>query len=137
MNRLKELRLANKISQEKVSEDTGISRAMLYYLETGKRPMRLQHAQVLAPYFGVSIDYMMGSDAIYFAGSFEGALDNLLNDTFDMVVNATKQGSLDERTRLIYAIAQNVLSDKLTISDLKSILAFIVTLIKDHEEVHR
>jgi transcriptional regulator with XRE-family HTH domain len=129
MNKLKELRLRNQITQEKVSEDTGISRATLYYLETGKRPMRKQHADILAPYFGVSVDYMMGTDAIYYAGSFEDALNNLLLDMVDDITAASVQNNLSTRTRLIYVIIERLLESDLSDSDLEAVLLYVDTLI--------
>jgi transcriptional regulator with XRE-family HTH domain len=129
MNKLKDLRLANKLTQEQVSSDTGLSRAMIYYLETGKRPMRLQHAKVLAPYFGVSVDYIMGTDAIYFAGSLEDALNNLLADMFDEITAASVEHKLSKRTRLLYVVIERLLESGLSDSDLEAVLLYVDGLV--------
>jgi transcriptional regulator with XRE-family HTH domain len=132
MNKLRELRIAKGITQERLSEETGVSRAMLYYLETNKRPMRIQHAEVLAPYFGVSVDYIMGSDAIYFAGTFKDALRNLIDGMFDDMVTASVNNNLDEYSRLLYALVQKVLDLGTGIIDLIAINAYVDELIKKH-----
>lgn len=58
--RLKELRKKSKVSQIKLQMDTGIEQALISKYETGKRVPPTETLIVLAEYFNVSIDYLVG-----------------------------------------------------------------------------
>lgn len=59
-NRIRELRVENKISQKQLARDTGISQASLsQYEKTGRNP-KIEAWQKLANYFGVSVGYLQG-----------------------------------------------------------------------------
>jgi transcriptional regulator with XRE-family HTH domain len=53
-NRIRELRLARKLSQEELGEMVGVSGVQIGYLELGKRELRLPMMRLLARAFGVS-----------------------------------------------------------------------------------
>lgn len=133
MNKVKELRIAMGITQDKLAEVSGLSRSMLYYLETGKRPMRVQHAEVLAPIFGVTVDYIMGTDAIYFAGAFKDALRNLLDEMFDEIVEASFNNSIDEYTKLLYSIIRKIFDSGMGSDELKIINDLINNIIDNRK----
>ena len=59
-SRLKELREENNLTQEKLSEATGISQAGIAKWETGNRTPSMECLIILAKYFCVSIDYLVG-----------------------------------------------------------------------------
>ena len=58
--KLKELRKKCKISQIKLQVDTGIEQALISKYETGKRVPPTETLILLAEYFNVSIDYLVG-----------------------------------------------------------------------------
>jgi transcriptional regulator with XRE-family HTH domain len=58
-----ELRLAKKLSQRKVSQELGISQALLSHYENGVRQPKLTFVRKIAGYYGVSSDDLLGSDA--------------------------------------------------------------------------
>ena len=59
-DRLKELRIENKLSQTLLSKETGISQAGIAKWETGDRTPNMDCLIILAKYFKVSIDYLVG-----------------------------------------------------------------------------
>jgi Predicted transcriptional regulators len=58
--RLKELRNKHKISQAALAELLKISQRQISYYENGKDTPPLPSLIILADYFGVSIDYLVG-----------------------------------------------------------------------------
>lgn len=63
MNRLKQLRNARKLSLRALAERTGIEFSSLAYYERGERNFSTKSQQVLADFFGVSVDYLLGKSA--------------------------------------------------------------------------
>lgn len=59
-DRLKELRLEKTLSQEKLSKETGISQTAIARWENGERNPSMECLIILAKYFCVSIDYLVG-----------------------------------------------------------------------------
>ncbi len=59
-NHLKELRIAKNKTQLQVQMDTGIEQALLSKYENGVRVPPTETLMVLADYYGVSMDYVMG-----------------------------------------------------------------------------
>ena len=62
--RLGELRCENKISQEKVAELLGVTRPQYTLYETGRREIPIKYLIILANFYGVSIDYIVGETNI-------------------------------------------------------------------------
>lgn len=60
MNRLKELRKAKKLTQEELAREIGISKITVLRWENGERQIKLDKAQKLADFFGVSIAHLLG-----------------------------------------------------------------------------
>ena len=58
--RLKELRIEKKLSQIDLAKATGISQAGIAKWETGDRTPSLDCLIILAKYFGVTLDYLVG-----------------------------------------------------------------------------
>lgn len=58
MNRLKELRKAQGISQAELARRTGVSNQAISFYETGKRQPKIETWKKLADYFNVSIPYV-------------------------------------------------------------------------------
>lgn len=75
MNRIKELRESRGISQIELADTLGIkSRTYLSMIETGYRPISYRLAKKLSEFFGVSIEDILGSDAI--KERYRNSLDN-------------------------------------------------------------
>ena len=58
--RLKKLRIENKIIQKDVAEVLGITRQAVSYYENGEREPGIKELIILADLFDVSIDYLVG-----------------------------------------------------------------------------
>ena len=58
--RLKELRQEKGLSQRQLAKETGISKSAIGFWETGERVPNAQAVVVLAKYFGVTSDYLLG-----------------------------------------------------------------------------
>jgi len=50
----------NKITTYKVSKDTGIAQSTLSSWKSKRNTISLDTAEILAKYFGVSVDFLMG-----------------------------------------------------------------------------
>lgn len=62
MNRLKELRKEKRLTQEELAHEIGISKITVLRWENGERQIKLDKAQKLADFFGVSIAHLLGYD---------------------------------------------------------------------------
>lgn len=60
MNRIKELRLRCKETQEQLAKEIGVGRSVVGMWETGKSNPDLEGLRKLAVYFNVSADYILG-----------------------------------------------------------------------------
>ncbi len=60
MNRLKELRLSRGLTIRALEEKVGISHTQITHIENGKRNLTTKNANIVADYFGVSVDYLLG-----------------------------------------------------------------------------
>lgn len=62
IERLKSLRIEQGVSQAKLAKETGLSQSAIAYWETGKRIPNAQAIVILARYFDVSTDYLLGEE---------------------------------------------------------------------------
>ncbi len=60
IERLKELRQEKGLSQAQLAKATGISTGAIGFWETGERVPNAQSVIVLAKFFGVTTDYLLG-----------------------------------------------------------------------------
>ncbi|WP_304678490.1 helix-turn-helix transcriptional regulator [uncultured Lactobacillus sp.] len=60
MNRIKELRLKNNISQVDLAKLFGVTRQAISLYEQGKRQLKDEDIIILAKYFDVSVPYLKG-----------------------------------------------------------------------------
>ena len=60
IERLKELRKEKGLSQAQLAAETGLTQSSIAYWETGKRNPTAQAVIILARYFGVTTDYLLG-----------------------------------------------------------------------------
>ena len=62
MNRLKQLRKSQKMTQTELADLIGVTKRTYIYWEQGERQIKPEKAKVLADCFGVSIPYLLGYD---------------------------------------------------------------------------
>lgn len=58
--RLKQLRLENNLTQEKLGDLLGVKKYSIYTYEKNRSEPDIDGLIILADYFGVSIDYLVG-----------------------------------------------------------------------------
>ncbi len=58
--RLKEVRTEKNISQSQLAKDTGLSQSAISFWESGDRLPSIQAVIILAKYYNVSADYLLG-----------------------------------------------------------------------------
>lgn len=62
-NRIKELRKQSRLSQQALADQIGVFRNTISNWETGYSQISLENAKKVAEYFGVTIDYLLGSES--------------------------------------------------------------------------
>ena len=62
-NRIRELRKESRLSQQALADQIGVFRNTISNWETGYSQISLENAQNVAEYFGVTIDYLLGSES--------------------------------------------------------------------------
>lgn len=62
MNRLKELRTSQGMTQLELAEAVSISKRTIQRLENNESQIKPDKAQILADYFGVEVSYLLGCD---------------------------------------------------------------------------
>ena len=61
-NRIKKLRKQAKLSQQTLADQIGVFRNTISNWETGYSQISLENAKKVAEYFGVTIEYLLGSE---------------------------------------------------------------------------
>lgn len=61
-SRIKKARIDTGFTQKEVADETGISQPIIAYLETGRREPSLENLGILADFYNVSIDWLLGID---------------------------------------------------------------------------
>ena len=77
MNRLKELRIEKGLLQSDIARIIKKSDRIVGFYESGDRDMNTETLAILADYFNVSIDYLLGKSDIRNAGK---QIDDVLNE---------------------------------------------------------
>ena len=62
-NRIKELRKQSRLSQQALADQIGVFRTTISNWETGYSQISLENAKKVAEYFGVTIEYLLGSES--------------------------------------------------------------------------
>ncbi|CIV16789.1 transcriptional regulator [Streptococcus pneumoniae] len=62
-NRIRELRKKARLSQQALADRIGVFRNTISNWETGYSQISLENAKNVAEYFGVTIDYLLGSES--------------------------------------------------------------------------
>lgn len=96
MNRLKELRKEKRLTQEELAREIGISKITVLRWENGERQIKLDKAQKLADFFGVSIAHLLGYDDNDFEKQIRiDTLNNVLNKLYQTHVLLSEKASKD------------------------------------------
>lgn len=62
-NRIRDLRKKARLSQQALADQIGVFRNTISNWETGYSQISLENAKNVAEYFGVTIDYLLGSES--------------------------------------------------------------------------
>jgi len=62
-NRIRDLRKKARLSQQALADEIGVFRNTISNWETGYSQISLENAKNVAEYFGVTIDYLLGSES--------------------------------------------------------------------------
>lgn len=126
MNRLKDLRIANRLSITDLYNATNISRSTLNSIENGKRRMNINHAQILSQYFGVSLEYILGTDKDSVVNTFKEQLEEVFTYYYDEIITESINGSLDEKTKYIFDLLDRFLhDDNILVEDLSAVKSML------------
>lgn len=103
MNRLKELRKRDKITQVAFAKDNGIPLRTLQSWENGESQIKPEKAQQLADIFGVSVGYLLGFN-----------IDNVTEDEINFHNNVMERMNKEAFVRFLdfITLSDIVLSDK-------------------------
>lgn len=102
MNRLKELRKRDKITQVAFAKDNGIPLRTLQSWENGESQIKPDKAQQLADIFGVSVGYLLGHEE-----NTSEQLNNLITDLEEKLTQYREQ----------YDVMKEILSERLQYLD--------------------
>ena len=108
MNRLKELRKEKGLTQKGLADEIGVSKITVLRWENEERQIKIDKAQKLADYFGVSVGYLLGF------GTIEEEIANSKKETAKL---------FEKENQALIGLGY-ILSDK----DLHSILDMIHTI---------
>lgn len=103
MNRLKELRQKNKLSQKEIAETLGFSLRSFQRMENGESQIKPEKAQQLADFFGVSVGYLLGYEEAK-------TLENILKDA-EEYLEMTEDDLLSDNYSSRIKIALSEMSD--------------------------
>ena len=119
MNRLKEMRTLKRLTLRELEEATGITNSTLSAIENGKRRMNVRVATVLADYFGVSIDFMLGRNVSSMVDEFMTNLLKVYNPSEGLPNEDLRTSSLAFIMKSIYEM------DDASLEQVKDYVAFI------------
>ena len=60
--KFKQLREAHNLTQSELAKKTGISQVNIHYWENDKRKPNIEFCEILADFYGVSIDELVGHE---------------------------------------------------------------------------
>ena len=98
-DRIKELRLASKISQTKLGEAVGVSQQSVYQWESGKSAPDLESLIKVAAFFDVTADYILGitdNPSVHFH------LDDPNSSEFVTIVTENKKAPTSKQREDLY-----------------------------------
>ena len=79
LNRIKELRQKEKLTQEELANKIGVTKRTIIAWEKGERQIKQDKAQQLADYFGVSVRYLLGYEDDYLSSMIKKYEESMKN----------------------------------------------------------
>lgn len=117
MNRIKELREAKGLSQDKLSQELNINLRTIQRWENGETAIRRNNAKKIADYFGVSDAYLLGYDIS-------------TKPTFDILGNPMPAGELQGYDYTVLDIDQDIPE---TLNEVSRLKYCVIKLCKENE----
>lgn len=102
--RIKQLRIINKLKQEDIGNIINVSKAQISEIERGKKSTTLENLVLLADYFSVSLDYLTGRTDT----------PNYEKDSNRLTADTEKEKELLKNFRLLNSLEQNVILGKVS-----------------------
>ena len=107
MNRLKELRLKNKLSQTDLAKMLGVTRQAISLYEQGKRQLKEKDINTLIKYFNVSKKYLLGATTYEVLDPLEKSIYDHVTVAMDRVFNEYAILPV-QKERVLKAIAYSI-----------------------------
>lgn len=107
MNRIKQLRLANKISQSELGNKVNASNQAISAYESGFRNPKPETWQALADYFNVSVPYLRGATTYETLDPLEKGIYSHVTEAMDRAFNEYALLPV-QRERILKAIAYSI-----------------------------
>jgi transcriptional regulator with XRE-family HTH domain len=85
-DRLRLLRTESTLTQQELSDKTGINRSLLSHYEKGIREPNLETLEIFADYFNVDTDYLLGKTDIKRLYTFIDNDDHTLTDAINILM---------------------------------------------------
>ena len=108
MNRIKELRNIKGINQQTLAEVLSVQRPAISKYENGEIPLTDDTIRILADYFGVTIDYLLGrtDDPTPLGSASDDSSDDITFDDFMFALYSETRDLTDEQKDVILKNAQ-------------------------------
>lgn len=113
MNRLKELRLSKKKTQQEIADIVGVTKRTYIYWEQGERQIKPEKAKVLADYFGVTVGYLLGfsfEPSDYDIESHNKIIEQIKKEQYVLFLDFIKQVDLCLSDKQINSLFNNLIA---------------------------
>lgn len=113
MNRIKELRLKNGMSQTQLADEIGVkNRQLISYFETEKRKPNLIIYKSLANFFNVSVEYIQGKCTYQDLDDIEKDIYCDMENAIAVVLAKNPCLTRKNREKILEALANDIQSGK-------------------------
>lgn len=121
MNRIKNLREKEEISQDQLAKILGVNLRTLQRWESGETSIRTKNATQLADYFGVSVGYLLGYEIKAEYSSFNG--QEYQNELKKLAFSLAHLELLisDSQIKHLHALLKGMSHDNTLLNDVKTV----------------